>query len=1231
MKRHQLQRCKAVPSQPTTKYCVICDLSVPSTAFVGHQRSTNHRSKCEQVKLKDGVVMLTSAFKCRIASYRVTSAGYYTDVSNFMDSVKSKISPLLENQIAQYKSLKVNFELFGYFIKEQKEVSDIKSFVSKNEVVNVGSDLHQMYHHQTGYFDERLDEFQEKDSGWILVRLLWIDVNVNRFNPMRAGSFIELPKEIKSKASIVNVENQDQCCFGWAIVSAIITPNGDPTQTTSYPNFEQVLEFGDIEFPVKLSDVSKFEALNPQISVNVYTLERNFSLTKQRYQYQTVGPVYYSSGKRPIHVNLLLVADDKGNQHYSWIKDLSRLVSAQLNSQDHKKYFCDGCLNFFSKEMQLLQHLRHDCNHTWTRLPSKDLRKDKFGRNVPQNILRFENYSKMIKVDFVIYADFETLLKPVQTCHPDTSNPFTVVTSEHQPHSFAYFIKCSFDDSYSKFELYRGDDVVKVFLERLEQDVQNIYDKHLKNIVPMKPLTPAEIQEFNSALVCYICEKPFSADDIKVRDHSHVSGFYRGAAHSNCNLNLKVPNFIPVFFHNLNYDSHLFVKQLTMNQEQIDVIPQTKEKYISFSKHILVDKYKDKKNMSKNRYIHIRFLDSYRFLGFSLAKLASTLHSSKCIEIKRAFGADYELMRQKGVFPYSYVDSFTKLDETSLPPIGSFYDTLREEGISQEEYTRATLIWQKFKCTTLGDYSDIYLKSDIFILTDIFENFREICLLQYKLDPAQYYTVPGLSWDAMLLSTSVELELLTDLDMLHFFKSSIRGGVSTCVGRKAVANNRFVSSYDPRKPSNFIVYLDATNLYGCAMRQSLPERDFSWMTPQDIVNFEVVQISDDSDIGYVLEVDLEYPKHLHSLHNDLPFCPELIVPPNSKFQDAKLIPNLCDKTKYVIHYRNLKQCLSAGLRLKKIHRILRFKQSPWLRPYVDMNTDLRNNANNAFEKDTFKLVVNSVFGKTMENVDKRINLNLVSHWETIGHKVGAEALVSKVNFKNVLVFSETLVAVQMERTSVVYDKPLYLGFSILDLSKTIIYEFYYDFLKRKYGDKVCLLYTDTDSLVLNVFTDNFYSDMKDNIEWFDTSNYPDDIHNMPKTPSVVGKMKDEFKGLPIYSFYGTAAKSYCVNLESDEILKAKGVCKSAGKKYLTSTTFQEVVEGKRSSVLVQMYTFRSQLHTMYTELRNKVALSSRDDKRYIITDTTKTLAWGHVDISSYEALDQLLSIASNYL
>ena len=258
--------------------------------------------------------------------------------------------------------------------------------------------------------------------------------------------------------------------------------------------------------------------------------------------------------------------------------------------------------------------------------------------------------------------------------------------------------------------------------------------------------------------------------------------------------------------------------------------------------------------------------------------------------------------------------------------------------------------------------------------------------------------------------------------MLLMIEKGIRGGISTITHRYAKANNPYIQeSYVKNKPHSYITYLDANNLYGWAMSQYLPTGNFKWM--KNINDFDVLDICDESKKGYILEVDLEYPKELHDLHNDYPLAAE-----NIKLDKvSKLVPNLNNKEKYIIHYRNLKQCLNLGLKLTKIHRILEFDQSDWMKSYIDLNTRKRKEAKNEFEKDFYKLMNNSVFGKTMENIRNRVDVRLVKNEEQ------AQKLVNKPNFESFKIFSENLIACHMKKTKLRFDKPIYVGMSILEL------------------------------------------------------------------------------------------------------------------------------------------------------------------------------------------------------
>ena len=749
----------------------------------------------------------------------------------------------------------------------------------------------------------------------------------------------------------------------------------------------------------------------------------------------------------------------------------------------------------------------------------------------------------------------------------------------------------------------------------------------------MDELTPKEKWNFkNPTGTCHFCKKPCGDD--RVRDHDHITGKYRGRAHNKCNLEEGKKNTrrykVPVIFHNLkNYDGHLIIQNVGEHTSKIDVIPQNYEKYISFS------------------FDHFKFLDSAAFLAASLDTLASNLYDGGKGKHKFKHSLKYndkehiDLLLKKGVFPYDYMTDWGVFDDTQLPPIDDFFSRLNDQNCSEDDYKHAQNVWDTFGIKTLGEYQDLYCKTDVLLLADIFENFRDLCMKDYDLDPVHYFTLPGFAWDCMLKLTDIKLDLLTDYDMHLMIEDGIRGGISMIGHRYAKANNKYLPDYDESKETSFITYLDANNLYGWAMNQELPKDNFQWCHEKNI-NKLIEKYKGDQ--GCFVKVDMEYPAELHDLHNDYPLAPErklvtqdMLSPYAkglqtklniSKDTTPKLVPNLNDKFGYVADIRNIEYYMAKGLKVTKVHTAITFNQSKWLKPYIDYNTGKRAKAQNDFEKDFYKLMNNAVFGKTMENLRNRVDIQFVTNNESWGKHMTKKMSTIEKKLANPLydghiIYNETLTAIKMKKKSITLNKPIFCGLAILDLSKLHMYRFHYDYIKEKYGDDAKLLMTDTDSLMYTIKTKDFYEDMKKDSSKYDMSNFDSDITARFKdntNKKVVGKFKDEGDGKVWSEMVGLRPKMYSASLhDGTEKKTGKGIKRSYLQNSVTHADYVRCIKSQDVRDMSQKATFqciRSKQHKLASYEITKTGLSCYDNKRYILDDGINSLSYGHHKINN---------------
>ena len=1049
---------------------------------------------------------------------------------------------------------------------------------------------------------KKIDEYEQRGSGWVLHQLLKLDLHAYEYDPLRASTYIPLPKELQDKHALVNIQNKDDKCFIWCVSAAVY---GDPddqqlNRVSHYREHELKWNMKGISMPMRLQDIPRFEREN-DISVSVYGFEEGKTNTDGEEEVGFVYPLKVAREVKERHANLLLISDGQTN-HYTWIKNFSRLVGSQYSSKNNELAYCRFCLHGF-----------HGKNIAIRRQICEDHEKECFVHGGQRTefpddpTVKFTAIEKQVEAPFVVYADFESILKPM-----NTTAGKTVKYEEHVACSYMYYIVSRVSGVQFEPRIYMGTDAADHFLKTLRKD---LYEKVMPVIEREEPMIFDEKakREFETATDCCICKKPLDRENnVIVRDHSHFDGHFRGAAHQVCNVNYRIEKErykLPVFFHNLRgYDSHLIMQALRGNHGKIDVIPNNFERYASFT------------------IGRLKFLDSMQFLSCGLEGLAKNLKEEDFHHISRFFPDDREraLVTRKGAYPYRHMDSMEKFYETCLPTQDQFYNQLNDEPLSDADYQHARKVWDTFACRhetmTMKHYHDIYLMADVLLLADVFETFRKMSHELYGLEPLHYYSLPGLSWDAALKHSGVELELITNIDMYQMVEKALRGGIAMISKRYANANHPSLEGYDPSKPIRSLVYLDANSLYPWAMSQPLPVDQFEFDEP----NIDVTLISDDAEWGYILEVDLKCPLEKHPFFNDYPLAPEKMIVKRdmlSPFQQEhfppgegveKLVPNLYDKKKYVLHYRNLKLYLELGMELEKIHRVIKFRQMPWLKSYMDLNIQKRKEAACRGDKamvQTVKLAMNAVFGKTMENVRKRKNIELIT-LEKIAKKRFA-----KPNFKNSKRFHDELIAVQMTKPNIKLCRPIQVGFAILDLSKYHMYNFHYKTWLEHFP-RTRLLFTDTDSLAYEVEHDNLNEEIATFADAFDFSEYPVN-HSLYNSVNrkVVGKFKDELHGDAMTKFIGLRPKLYSYEYRDSHGVRqskntAKGVKKSVKDNKLTFEDYEHCLR-EMCVEPVSMNCIRSDHHQLFTYNINKIGLSAFDDKRFICDDGVTTLAHGH--------------------
>ena len=510
----------------------------------------------------------------------------------------------------------------------------------------------------------------------------------------------------------------------------------------------------------------------------------------------------------------------------------------------------------------------------------------------------------------------------------------------------------------------------------------------------------------------------------------------------------------------------------------------------------------------------------------------------------------------------------------------------------------------------------LYLKMDVLQLTDVFENFVEKSTLEYSINTLYSYSLPGYTWKAGLKLTNIKLDFIKDKQLLLLLGNNIRGGISSVMGPRYIESNE----------NTKLLYIDANNFFGWAMSQYLPTGDFKKMRLFgcdndelliDEIKEDILNTPDDCAYGYFIECDMLYPVEIKEKTENFPLCPyqtkadpecfseymNSVKQPNYK-PTEKLMCDLTNKYNYMMHYRIFKFYTSLGMKVTKIHCVYRFKQLLWLEKYIIRNTQKRTKAKTNFDKDLYKLMNNAFFGKTMENVRERVNIQILLH-TNIDQIIKRQ---SKLSFKGIVNHYSEFSVYKYDKEKTVFDKPIYLGFSVLELSKLLMYEFYYHKLQPYYSSSVKLHYMDTDSFILSIKTGDLINDLEYFKDDFDFSEL-DENHELYDTinKKIRGKMKIETSPIiELDNFVALRSESYSFSYKNPQ----KTVQKSKQKGIQHTPSYTQYINSLFNSetTTATNYSIRSNAHNVTVQQQDKLALNPFDDKR-VYLNPIHSLSW----------------------
>ena len=1055
-------------------------------------------------------------------------------------------------------------------------------------------------------------------SGWVISRIKTIELHIVRCSPLKGSSYIPTPSWIKnSKKTLVNIQNfGNHDCFRLSVVANKMIKDGrvktKKFRQEKYKRFLCQLNMGNLEYePMRVSDVRKFEILNPQISINILYVDcddENEEMEGTKNKKKCIVPLYCTPERKEDHVTLLLVSRGEKN-HFILVQDMHAFLSDQTKCKRRRLYCC-YCLNTFGSNVLLDEHEKI-CKEFGAQ-------KTEYARQGDFEKFDQRHFPKLQRVPFTAYYDWESALVPLSP----SQDSDTVRTQQHVPVAYSIVV-VNWQGKIVKRVSHAGDtNIAQHFVSTVFELEQELWD-----IRPDFPLdmSPEQQHKFEKSTKCFLCQKRFHDPSDRVRDHDHLEEKhnYRGAAHSHCNSGVKRTNFLPLIAHNaFRYDvHHIFLAFLQDPRTRgSHVLPKTHDSYRSVTLYIGQDRRS------------IKLLDSYQFFSSSLDDISKELQDQDLGLLFEAYPnpIHQQLLRQKGVYCYEHVQSYQQLcEETCLPPRESFYSSLSKTIPSEEEYARAQTVWEGLGCKTLLDYTMHYVQSDVLLLASFFTKFKSMTFRKYGIEVCHSVSASSLTWCQALKYTGAEVELISDPNMYQFFERQKRGGLACVMKRFSKANIPGTPDFSPDEDPKYIYLWDVNALYSFEMCKKLPVGEYRWMNVEEFKEINWEDVSETDTYGYTVEVDLEYGEELYDAHNEWPCAVEKwAIPrewyspyqqelakllPEGQLKQEKLVAHFGPRKNYIVHGAVLARYLQLGLRVTRFHRGVCYRQEAWLKPYITGLMDARQQTTSPLEALALKLSSNATYGFLLRNCRFDRNVEIVTSCERL------RKVVAKPNLKSFTLFAEDVVAVEKLPTKLKLKQCVSAGVSVLDLSKKTMLDLYWK-LKNQFGKRMETLFTDTDSFGAEVTSHNINEELSQLKDILDTSGLHSDHPLYHKNNAKVpGFLKIEFGDQYITKFAAVRSKCWAVETVSQDqskrktVMKCKGVPQNALKSGIKFEDYKKCVF-ENVDRQVSFSSIRTDgKHGIFTVKQRKRALCNFDNKRWIESDGIRTRAFRPTD------------------